>query len=329
MIMPGRNFTATNEYRYGFNGQEKGDDAVSGNYTAQFWQYDSRIGRRWNEDPKPTVGISVYSTFFNNPISNMDILGDTSTHASKYWYIGNISKFKTRGKISDKPIENIPNAIGNGVIDVLNIFPALWNSGVKNIQGIREGTWSKDVSNEIKTGFNNTSDVVYNTLNYTINTPIKQQIKDNLNALDNPTSLEFATSFALTFYGPKGFSSANQYAATSYLAAGDIGTFSKVEGFSLRIYSKDYVYHNSTQAASNSRWASPSSFSSSKEAFNALALDYRNTTNFAQKKFSVRSVGLFIKGTAAPQGATLGGGTQLLSTPFGLKTSLTYTGWFK
>jgi len=66
-------------YRYGFNGQEK-DNEIAGegnSYTAQFWQYDSRLGRRWNVDPKPNPSISNYATFANNPILYNDILGDT------------------------------------------------------------------------------------------------------------------------------------------------------------------------------------------------------------------------------------------------------------
>jgi RHS repeat-associated protein len=66
-------------YRFGFNGQEK-DDEVSGvgnTMTAEFWEYDARLGRRWNLDPKPRIGISEYSVFGNNPIWFMDPLGDT------------------------------------------------------------------------------------------------------------------------------------------------------------------------------------------------------------------------------------------------------------
>ena len=66
-------------YGYGFNGQEK-DDEISGNgnsYTATFWQYDSRLGRRWNLDPKPNPSISQYATFANNPIWFSDPFGDT------------------------------------------------------------------------------------------------------------------------------------------------------------------------------------------------------------------------------------------------------------
>ena len=40
-------------YRFGFNGQEL-DNELSGkgnSYTAEYWQYDSRLGRRFNVDP--------------------------------------------------------------------------------------------------------------------------------------------------------------------------------------------------------------------------------------------------------------------------------------
>jgi hypothetical protein len=39
-------------YGFAFNGQEK-DDEVSGagnTMTAEFWEYDTRLGRRWNVD---------------------------------------------------------------------------------------------------------------------------------------------------------------------------------------------------------------------------------------------------------------------------------------
>jgi hypothetical protein len=64
---------------YGFQTQEKSDEiAGAGNhYTAQFWEYDSRLGRRWNLDPKPNPSISNYATFANNPIWFSDVRGDT------------------------------------------------------------------------------------------------------------------------------------------------------------------------------------------------------------------------------------------------------------
>jgi hypothetical protein len=66
-------------YRFGFNGQEKDNELKGkGNVnTAEFWEYDTRFGRRWNIDPKPNVSISNYATFANNPIWFSDVAGDT------------------------------------------------------------------------------------------------------------------------------------------------------------------------------------------------------------------------------------------------------------
>ncbi|WP_165761310.1 hypothetical protein, partial [Niastella koreensis] len=67
-------------YKFGFNGQEMNNDVKGGlgnSYTAQYWEYDSRIGRRWNLDPKSSVSISEYSVFNNCPILFKDPLGDT------------------------------------------------------------------------------------------------------------------------------------------------------------------------------------------------------------------------------------------------------------
>jgi|GEM_PF-2593381 len=66
------------EYRFGFNGQEK-DNEVSGvgnSMTAEFWQYDSRLGRRWNTDPVVKEWESSYTSFNNNPVTLMDPNGD-------------------------------------------------------------------------------------------------------------------------------------------------------------------------------------------------------------------------------------------------------------
>ena len=78
-LMPNLTYTEINNYKYGFNGQEKSDEiAGNGNHnTAEFWEYDTRVGRRWNLDPKPNTSISRYAAFENNPIANSDLLGDT------------------------------------------------------------------------------------------------------------------------------------------------------------------------------------------------------------------------------------------------------------
>jgi RHS repeat-associated protein len=78
--MEGREPETTQPYRYGFGGQEK-DDEVSGignSYTAEFWQYDPRLGRRWNIDPIVKAWESPYATFSNNPIYYKDPNGDAA-----------------------------------------------------------------------------------------------------------------------------------------------------------------------------------------------------------------------------------------------------------
>lgn len=54
------------------------DDEVSGegnSYTAEYWQYDARLGRRWNTDPVVKVHESPYAAFANNPILFIDPSG--------------------------------------------------------------------------------------------------------------------------------------------------------------------------------------------------------------------------------------------------------------
>jgi len=66
------------KYVFGFNGHEKSDEikGVGNSYTAQFWEYDPRLGRGWNLDPMPQVTLSDYSTLGNNPVNNVDIKGN-------------------------------------------------------------------------------------------------------------------------------------------------------------------------------------------------------------------------------------------------------------
>jgi len=76
--MPGRTFqSGTGSYRYSINGQEKTPEIAPNTTTALYWEYDSRIGRRWNTDPRPNTSLSSYNCFGSNPISYKDYFGDT------------------------------------------------------------------------------------------------------------------------------------------------------------------------------------------------------------------------------------------------------------
>ena len=76
--MPGRDFTITGKRsRHSINGQERSDELNDNFTTAKFWEYDSRIVRRWNVDPeeKKFPWQSPYASFDNNPIINTDPSG--------------------------------------------------------------------------------------------------------------------------------------------------------------------------------------------------------------------------------------------------------------
>jgi RHS repeat-associated protein len=93
--MPGRTFTSTIGYKFGHGGQEKTDEVsgIGNHYTAQYWEYDPRLGRRWNVDPatKKHPNESPYLTYHNNPIFFTDPLGDDPPEGFK----------KTTGKGGD------------------------------------------------------------------------------------------------------------------------------------------------------------------------------------------------------------------------------------
>ena len=86
--MPGRSFSSE-KYRYGFNGQEKSDeiDPAGNSMTAEFWQYDARIGRRWNLEPLAVKypALSPYMALGNNPIEFIDVNGDVPNPFRVLW----------------------------------------------------------------------------------------------------------------------------------------------------------------------------------------------------------------------------------------------------
>jgi len=58
------------------------DNEVSGlgnSNTAEFWQYDSRLGRRWNVDPVVKEWESPYLTYSGNPIFFIDPSGASAS----------------------------------------------------------------------------------------------------------------------------------------------------------------------------------------------------------------------------------------------------------
>lgn len=80
MVQPGRKYS-NGAYRFGFNGQEMSNEikGEGNSYTAKFWEYDPRVGRRWNLDPIYNTDISRYAVNGLNPIYFEDPLGNFKT----------------------------------------------------------------------------------------------------------------------------------------------------------------------------------------------------------------------------------------------------------
>jgi hypothetical protein len=92
-------------YRFGYNGQEKVDEiAGAGNHTtAEFWEYDTRLGRRWNRDPVVKPWESSYACFANNPIWYSDVNGDdgTKTGSGNGYMTGDLNNVVVRSSKLD------------------------------------------------------------------------------------------------------------------------------------------------------------------------------------------------------------------------------------
>ncbi len=97
--MPGRNWISTvGGYRYSHNGHEKENEIFEGAQSAEFWMYDSRLGRRWERDPIVKPWESPYATFANNPIYYSDPLGLDA--------IGQKEANAGKGKVGDTYTDN-------------------------------------------------------------------------------------------------------------------------------------------------------------------------------------------------------------------------------
>jgi len=140
---------STAVYRYGFGGHEK-DNEISGkgnHYTAEFWEYDTRSGRRWNLDPKPNPSISNYACFNNNPIWGTDVLGDSSVFSNKgnkLYYDPKDEDLRVFMKDGDNKLTKIgelgkkvnvnkilENVLKDNKVKAKEIYPYQWYKNVK------------------------------------------------------------------------------------------------------------------------------------------------------------------------------------------------------
>jgi HNH endonuclease len=109
-----------NRYRFG-SGKQEMDNEIAGfgnMNTALFWEYDTRLGRRWNMDPEAEIPQSPYAVFNNNPILFNDVDGDVAGKEVESRFLGGLG-------ISF-------GSMGNGVTDgFIESFTGVFEFGYK------------------------------------------------------------------------------------------------------------------------------------------------------------------------------------------------------
>jgi RHS repeat-associated protein len=112
--MPGRTMN-TAGYRYGFNGKEN-DDEIKGtgsSYGAEFWEYDPRIGRRWNRDPITKISESPYSALGNSPTILFDPSGADTINITRTTTTKKMPTIKSG--LDNLPSKRIPDIVSTSV----------------------------------------------------------------------------------------------------------------------------------------------------------------------------------------------------------------------
>ena len=104
---------------------EKEEGISYNHYTAEYWMYDSRLGRRWNVDPATFYfpSISPYVSFADNPIYFSDPLG----LAPKKGKNSQGGKVLNKGEGKSK-LGSIWSSVKNGVSSVFQSAKKAWEN---------------------------------------------------------------------------------------------------------------------------------------------------------------------------------------------------------
>ncbi|MGN7787295.1 DUF6443 domain-containing protein [Niabella sp. 22666] len=120
--------TASLQNKYKFNGIEESTDLGLNQYDAFFRTMDPQLGRWWQADPRASDWESPYAAMGNNPIGNLDPLGDTTINGQAY-----------ENFVDGEWLENV-TVIGKGRPRqnsvVSNLASGAWQAVKDNIQGV-------------------------------------------------------------------------------------------------------------------------------------------------------------------------------------------------
>jgi hypothetical protein len=185
-----------NDYRYGFNGQEKVDEiaGVGNHNTALFWEYDARIGIRWNIDPVVDPSISSYATNEGNPIKNNDPNGDCSS-CPKPQFNGGLKLNFTFGKNGGTNLSLFAGgSLGSGFATTgLNASTTFYRGGV-GTSSLSPSLFTATLSPSLTLGFGQGVSRALNTFNSFSGTGVYTSYTNSLSFGQNFTFSSGSTS---------------------------------------------------------------------------------------------------------------------------------------
>jgi len=201
-LLPGRNYSSES-YRFGFQGQEKDDEvfgATGTSYTAEFWQYDPRTGRRWNLDPVFTPSLSSYHAFELNPIWKVDPKGN---RADEYDSDGNKISNLGGDKIDFFHQKNGDTKIVDRASGASNVI----NQGERLIRGYEhrdkntswlgltlEWDFGKGSTNSLISDFDGSDDGFFGSMGKPLSSFMNKARRELVNSSDPKGSTEFSYS---------------------------------------------------------------------------------------------------------------------------------------
>lgn len=134
-----------------FNGQRKSPEISTTAQTAEFWEYNSDIGRRWNRDQVVKVRESPYAVFGNNPIWFSDYNGADTTlpdaggkNLTLPTSATGISSFD--GTVKDLQNSTVKVQPAAGSLSSFNINGKQFNAQFGSRSGSFQGYYSDDIS---------------------------------------------------------------------------------------------------------------------------------------------------------------------------------------
>ena len=189
MQMVGRKYSHPNiGYRYGFNKQERSSELNDNLYSAKYWEYDSRIGRRWNVDPIYNTDISRYAVNGNNPLYFLDPNGDFKTKFGAKWYKfwhdtkGDVRQNTTEGSnrngewFIQREGEAGKKGDGKGNLDEVLVYSPIYGDKKNGKQGVGD-PWHQNPFPDIDKLVDRTANNVNRSVNY-----LKQNASDIWNS---------------------------------------------------------------------------------------------------------------------------------------------------